>query len=348
MPPTNILILGGGICGVASAIAISNAFSTSSSSSSSPLSVPTSNLNITIFELRKEPSTIGGAVNLTPNAVRGLDILGVLDELKTRRAGCEVSSIQLFSLHTGSSLGTIDYAGPDGTGHGGYRGRRVMRSELLQALLAVAQKLENVRVVYGKKVAGLTETSEAVTVAFEDGTDATGDLVLGCDGIHSTTRMRFIEPDRVPTYSGVASAYGFANVSDVLDSGSGADDGMFFTDTALAMSRRGALLMTYCDDARQRIYVGALMETAQQVSKEGWRALGDDREVVKQDVVRRFEVSALPHMKELVHGADEWFFYPIYRLSPQGKWCTDRVMLLGDAAHAVRTPPPKSLHDTNV
>ena len=215
-----------------------------------------------------------------------------------------------------------------------------MRSELLQALLAVAQKLENVRVVYGKKVAGLTESSEAVTVAFEDGTDARGDLVLGCDGIHSATRMQFIEPDRVPTYSGVASAYGFANVSDVLDSGSGTDERLFFTDTAVAMSRRGALLTTYCEDARQRIYVGALMETAQQVSKEGWRALGDDREAIKQDVVRRFETSALPHMKELVHSTDEWFFYPIYRLSPQGKWCTDRVMLLGDAAHAVRTPLP--------
>jgi 2-polyprenyl-6-methoxyphenol hydroxylase-like FAD-dependent oxidoreductase len=118
---------------------------------------------------------------------------------------------------------------------------------------------------------------------------------------------------------------------------------MFFTDTALTMSRRGALLITFCDDARQRIYVGALMETAQQVSKEGWQALGNDLDFIKQDVVRRFETSALPHMKSLVHAADEWFFYPIYRLPPRGKWCTDRVMLLGDAAHAVRTLRPSFL-----
>ncbi len=104
----------------------------------------------------------------------------------------------------------------------------------------------------------------------------------------------------------------------------------------MTMSRYGALLKTYCDEGRKRIYLSALMETKQEISKEGWRALGKDREAVKKDVVRRFETSALPHMKELVHGTDEWFLYPVYRLPPEGKWFTGRVMLLGDSAHVVR------------
>jgi 2-polyprenyl-6-methoxyphenol hydroxylase-like FAD-dependent oxidoreductase len=323
MPIFKILILGGGMCGVASAIAIANA-SSSSTTDSPPI--------VTIFELRNAPSTIGGAVNLTPSAVRCLDLLGVLDELKARRAGCEVKSIQLFSLHTGGSLGTIDYAGKEGTGHGGYLGWRVMRSELLQAMLAVVQRLENVRIVYGKKVTGVDESPESVNVKFDDGTDATGELVLGCDGIHSATRMQFVEPGRLPNYSGIAGASGFTDVSDVLNGGGE----MFFKDTALTMSRRGALLTTYCDEARERIYVSAVIETKEQISKDGWRALGTAQETVKQDVVRRFEDSALPHMKELVHGTDEWFLYPVYVLPPGGKWSTGRVMLLGDAAHAVR------------
>jgi len=79
--------------------------------------------------------------------------------------------------------------------------------------------MENIHVVYGKKVTGLSEAPEAVTVRFEDDTDATDDLVLGCDGIHSATRMLFIEPERVPKYSGIASAYGFIKASDVLGAG---------------------------------------------------------------------------------------------------------------------------------
>jgi 2-polyprenyl-6-methoxyphenol hydroxylase-like FAD-dependent oxidoreductase len=124
------------------------------------------------------------SVNLTPSAMRCPNLLGILDKLKISQAGCEVNSIQLFSLHTGSSLGTIDHAGNDGTGHGGYRGWRVMRSDLLQAVLVVAQSMDNVHIVYGNKVPGLEDTPKAVKVKFEDGTDATGDLVLGCDGIH--------------------------------------------------------------------------------------------------------------------------------------------------------------------
>lgn len=307
-----ILIIGGGVVGIASAIAISKEFTTQ--------------VDITVFELREQPGNIGGAVNLTPNALRCLDILSVLDVLKTRKAGCEIRAIQLFSLHTAASLGTIDYDGT-GSGFGGYRGWRVMRSELMQALLEVAQKM-GIQIKYGKKLIGLDETSEAVTIKFEDGTDVTGSLVLGCDGIHSATRMQ-IEPDRVPKYSGICSAYGFTTTRDK----------MFFKDTALLMSRSGAVLTTYCDDSRERIYVASMMESKGEISKEGWRAMGKDQEAVKQDILKRFSVSALPQMKDLLNGANEWFLYPVYILPPDGKWSTSRVMLLGDAAHAVSGSP---------
>jgi 2-polyprenyl-6-methoxyphenol hydroxylase-like FAD-dependent oxidoreductase len=53
------------------------------------------------------------------------------------------------------------------------------------------------------------------------------------------------------------------------------------------------------------------------------------------NILRRFENSALPNLKNLVNDIDEWFLYPVYLLPPDGKWSIDRVMLLGDAAHAV-------------
>ncbi|KAJ3039841.1 hypothetical protein HDV00_011750 [Rhizophlyctis rosea] len=319
MTISNVLILGGGMCGVASAIALAKDFP---------------QLNITIYELRSKPSTIGGAVNLTPTAAKGLDILGVLPEMRARGAGHECASIQLFSLHTGGSLGVIDYKGEDGTGYDGHKGWRVSRGDLLLSMVAAAEKLGNVRFGYGKKVVDLEESDEDVKVKFEDGTGAVGDLVLGCDGIHSATRTKFVDPDRVPTYSGISSAYAFTKTSDVLKEG----ESLFFEDAGLAMSRAGALLTAYSTPGRDTVYVASVMEMKEQVDKEGWRALGKDQKSIKEDLLKRFADSPLGKTKELIQNSSEWFLYPVFILPGEGKWATKRVILLGDAAHAM---PPK-------
>ena len=332
MTASNVIIIGAGMSGVASAIAISKAVSASALSK-----VDGSLPQITICELRDKPSTIGGAVNLTPSALRCLDIVGVLDEIKSQQLGCETKLIQLYSLHTAGNMGMIDYRGHDGNGIGGYYGMRIPRGDLLTAMLSVVEGLSNVRIEYGKRLTGIAETEESVVVDFADGTNLFGDMVLGCDGIHSAVRTKFLEPDRVPVYSGVASAYGFltdkTNHSTLLELKSQIQ--AYFNDVSLAMAQRGAILTAFCDAARSRLYVAALMGSEKQIDKDGWRALGSDKEAVKKDVSDRFEQSALPYMQEVVRWTDDWFLYPVYMLRPEGKWFTKRVLLLGDAAHAV-------------
>lgn len=319
----SIIIVGGGMCGLASAIAISKAIFPSQS-----------NLTITVYELRSVPSTLGGPVNLTPKALRCLDMLGVLDELKQAKAGCEVDTIQILSLRTGKEVGTIDYTGPEGTGFGGYKGWRVMRYDLLQAMLRVIARLPAVKIEYGKKLVRVEERpgATAVSVYFEDGTSATGDMVLGCDGIHSAVRWLHIQPDRKPTYSGVAAAYGFVKAKGVL----GETGKPFFKDTALLMSRYGSVMTTFCDHARELVYVVVLMRTEEQGSREGWKLLEKDQEMVRKEGRRITQQSAIPDAEKFIEAVEDWTFYPIYLLPPNGQWATDRVLLLGDAAHAVR------------
>lgn len=319
----NILIIGGGVSGLASAIALAQQFT---SHNTPP--------QITVYELRDVPSTLGGPVNLTPKALRCLDMLGVLAQLTQMRAGCEVDAIQLFSLRTGKELATIDYTGHEGTGFNGYKGRRVKRYDLLRALLRVVERLETVTVQYGKKLVEVEEDVEGkeVHVRFEDGTSATGIIVLGCDGIHSAVRSVFVEPERVPAYSGIVSAYGFVEAKAVL----WAQGTPFFKDTALAMSRYGSTLTTFCDHDRELIYVVLLMPAEAQTSREGWKSMGHDQEMVRNEALRRTQEAAIPDLGKMIERVQDWTLYPVYILPPNGRWFTDRVMLLGDAAHAVR------------
>lgn len=53
----------------------------------------------------------------------------------------------------------------------------------------------------GKELAGIEQDAVGVSVTFADGTCAQGDLLVGCDGLRSTVRAKFL-PDVRPQYAG--------------------------------------------------------------------------------------------------------------------------------------------------
>ncbi len=55
---------------------------------------------------------------------------------------------------------------------------------------------------------GATNGAVMVVARLEDGETVDGDVLVGCDGIHSAARRMVVEPDREPVYSGKAVAYG--------------------------------------------------------------------------------------------------------------------------------------------
>lgn len=329
LPPSNILVLGGGIAGVAVALALSHELT--------PI-VP--DLKITIYELREFPSTSGGAINLTPVAQRHLDKLGVIEELDKMgpEGGIPVDGIQYFSVHSGRKMGCVDFAGKDGKGYGGFKGRRTMRICLQLAMLACVDKTPNVEILFGRKVIGGVESEKGVTIFFEDGSKATGDLALGCDGVHSHTRTKFVDADRPSKYTGISFIQTTMKADKIKSR-------IHFESTAINRSRRGALLTTFCDKNKEDIFIAALAEIdSEHLTKEAWRPQHDNwrprwtpMKALRDDIHERFGDSVIPCVREIVEKAPEWFLYPVYELQPGGKWFTERVLLLGDAAHAVRT-----------
>src|SRR3954447_7889974 len=87
------IIIGAGPAGLAAALALHQQ------------STPSSPIRVTVLELRPNLQTLGGAVNLTPLAMRYLDSLGVGSRL--RPLGIKVSYIDIVSSRTGSSLGKL-------------------------------------------------------------------------------------------------------------------------------------------------------------------------------------------------------------------------------------------------
>jgi 2-polyprenyl-6-methoxyphenol hydroxylase-like FAD-dependent oxidoreductase len=305
MPLTKVLIIGAGISGLAAAIALTKF----------------NNLSVQLFELRPSPQSIGGAINLTPAAMRYLDALGVADAVMAH--SYETKAIEIFALRTGGKLGAIDY---DDLERFKFRGRRVRRAALLRALLEAFEGLGG-KVQYGRRAVDVDMGGKGAVVKFEDGGSAQGDVLLGADGIHSWTRTSVVERERMPVYTGIAGAYG------ILD-GTGLQK-QLPAGTSMFSGRRGSLLMSYSNAERSEVYVAAVMETAEAESREGWKVKNGAKEALKADISDRFGGSPEPVIDELLAKVQEWFLYPVFKLPPKGKWFHERCLLIGDAAHAV-------------
>lgn len=313
-----ILILGGGIAGLTTALALTKF--------APPDAVP----NIRIFEIRPVPATIGGAVNLTPNALRLLDHLGALEIMTEKEMGMTINYLEVFDLYSGK-LAESDFRGPSGDGIGNppYKALRITRGAALKAVLAALEKHPNITLTCGKRTTDISETAKDITLQFDDGTSARGDLLVGCDGIHSVTRLKHVEPSRSAVYSGVSNAFSFAPVPE--------DIPVHFECTAINFARRGMLLTSFHDPQKSSIYVGALMQVEDIGSRDGWKAAGADADKIRDDIRERFKNSAIPCVPRLIDTAKDFYLWPVFTLSKGGKWATERTMLIGDAAHAM--PP---------
>ncbi|HLF61018.1 MAG TPA: FAD-dependent monooxygenase [Acidimicrobiia bacterium] len=185
-----VLIAGAGVAGTAMGIAARKA-----------------GLDPIIFEAYPESAGLDHGVYLTV-AINGIDALAAIDaDHVVRDHGFETNHIT-FSSGSGRRLGRLQL-GPamrDGTVT-----HTVRRTDLYRVLHEEAAN-RGVETWHGKKLVGAEEVDGRVEVRFEDGSTASGDLLVGADGVGSPTR-RIIDPaNPAPRYAGLGNTGGFTRI----------------------------------------------------------------------------------------------------------------------------------------
>lgn len=184
---TKALLIGGGIGGLTTALALRRA-----------------GIEPVVFEAYSRPADYAGLFLNT--ASNGLGALRAIDiDLAHQADGVPIPRMIMWS-GTGKRLGEV----ANGTAHpDGSVSVCVRRGEILKVLREEV-RARGIAIEYGKRLDSYRTPPTGVAARFTDGTEVTGDLLIGADGIHSRTR-RLLDPEAsAPRFTGLLSVGGYS------------------------------------------------------------------------------------------------------------------------------------------
>lgn len=176
-----VLVVGGGIGGMAAALALAR-----------------KNVAVDLVDIDPEWKVYGAGITITGPTLRAFRDLGLIDGIRRHGFFARGQRVYLFD---GTLLGqqVLPPIEPDLPASGG-----IMRPKLHE-LMSEAVVGQDVRVRLGVTIETIADEGDTVDVGFTDGSRGRYDLVIGADGIYSKMRAMLFPGAPPPVYTGQMS-----------------------------------------------------------------------------------------------------------------------------------------------
>lgn len=311
----SIAIIGGGIGGVAFAVALSRH----------------ADLDVQLFEAAPQFSEIGAGVSFGPNAVRAIQRLGL--EAAYRRIA-DSSPVPFedvwFEWRRGSDDGYLTATLAPGCGQSS-----VHRADFLDAIVA---QLPAGIAHFSKRCVEVTQEADSATAHFADGTAFTADILIGFDGIKSAVRASVLPAEKhgeiAPLWSGTYAYRGMiptARLEAALEN-RGADRRLALVPQMYLGQDRH--ILTFPVKQSQLINVVAFItdrSTAAPKLPEGAEWV----QAVTQQEMQEVFVGWGAASQAILACIPEPTRWALHELPELPRYHRGRVLLVGDAAHAL-------------
>ncbi|WP_432094251.1 FAD-dependent oxidoreductase [Streptomyces sp. bgisy100] len=292
---TRILVIGGGIAGTATALALHKA-----------------GFDVAVHEAHRDTAEdIGAFLTLASNGMRALAQLDASHVVTA--LGFPLRSMRLLD-DRGGETAHVPLGEADDTL---LRYRCLRRGELNAALQAETLR-RGIGLSHGARLVSVENGPDGVTARFADGSVATGDLLVGADGLNSTVR-RSIAPGTEPVYAGQSVLYGYTRGTPAEDTGH------------ITMVRGSSTAFGYAVSPDGETYwfarVGGDAIPAEELADpapSSWR----------RRLVGMLRQDATPAADIVAASTDDLMATNATEIPLGTPWRSGRTLIIGDAAHA--------------
>lgn len=291
-----IVIVGGGIAGLATAVALK-----------------LNGLDSLVLERRPAPATEGAGVQIGPNGTAALAALGIRDAV--RPLASVPAGIAVHSGRDERRLTVLPLGDWIANRHGAPYWV-VHRADLLAALHERARALA-IDVRHGVRIADISTDGASAVVTLATGELVHGDVLVGADGVWSAVRSATFRD--APTYFTGRVAY-----RALVDP------------AAVASIARDHVSVWMAPDAHVVAYpvragaaINFVVVTQGEAAASRWSTPSEAAELGALSM--RFPRS----LRDALAQAPAWLKWPLYGLSPLAAYQRSCVALVGDAAHAM-------------
>lgn len=292
----NFAIIGAGVAGLASAIALARA-----------------GHNVSIFEQARQIDEVGAGLQIGPNAVHALRQLDVWSALLPEtvapdqiliKDGCSARLLSKINL-------TKDFESRFGAPY-----RVAHRAKLISSLHKAAAGYPSIEIRTDCPVASYEASANQVIVHLTDGRTQGADALIGADGIHSTIRQILLN-DGPPDYSGHAIYRALLPMIDVPAATNKTSVHLWLYP--------GGHVVHYPVNAGRELNIVAAADSLW--VEDGWHVKAERAEL------NRLFAQASPDLKDLLEAPSQWRKWAGADRKPVDSWGSGPVTLIGDAAH---------------
>ena len=306
----NIAIVGGGIGGLALALALHQR------------GIPSR-----VYEIAPEVKELGVGITILPHGMRELSALGFQDQLVA--AGVVNTESAFFNR-----FGQLIYKEPRGRYAGySYPEVGIHRGRLHTILFNTArERLGAENILTNRRCVGLNQDADGVTLRFQETTSGTtlppvrAGIALACDGVNSVVRKSFY-PDEQLAFEGINTWRGVARRKPILDG---------HTYLRIGSIRTGKIviypIIDNIDGQGNQLINWTTEAPLMGRPKNDWNKPGKLEDFLPIYDSWRFDWLDVP---ELLKNSEVLLEYPMMDRDPVARWTFGRVSLVGDAGHVM-------------